>query len=270
MSGALPTFAGQYQCEKELGRGGFGIVYLGRDVRLDRLVAIKVVRDADASEAARDRFRREARILASLDHPHIVPIHAFGEEDDALYFVMKHVDGPQLDPRVHGAGRGLPSVLDTIEPLAAALDFAHERGVVHRDLKPANVRFTADGRPILLDFGIALSDDHGQRLTAEGASLGTPHYMSPEQAQALTVGPASDQYSLAVMLYELVAGEPPFHGGQPLSVMFRQISEAPRLLSDHNPEVPVAFARALMVALEKEPASRYPSCIEMVQALRPF
>ncbi|MCA9797812.1 MAG: serine/threonine protein kinase, partial [Candidatus Eremiobacteraeota bacterium] len=186
---------------------------------------------------------------------------------DALYFVMKHVDGPQLDPRVHGAGRGLPSVLDTIEPLAAALDFAHERGVVHRDLKPANVRFTADGRPILLDFGIALSDDHGQRLTAEGASLGTPHYMSPEQAQALTVGPASDQYSLAVMLYELVAGEPPFHGGQPLSVMFRQISEAPRLLSDHNPEVPVAFARALMVALEKEAASRYPSCIEMVQAL---
>ncbi|MGB5052285.1 MAG: serine/threonine-protein kinase, partial [Caldilineaceae bacterium] len=209
---------GEYTAVRLLGQGGMAEVYEGLDPDLDRPVAIKLILPRLAVDAQfEERFRREARLVASLRHPHIVQVYDYLVDEDGPVMVMEYLPGGSLKERLddlRGRGQRLPlsEAARITDALASALDYAHRQAAVHRDVKPANVLFDKEGAPVLADFGIAriLDDDSG--LTQPGTIIGTPAYLSPEQAAGEVVGPASDLYSLGVMLYEMVTGAPPFQG----------------------------------------------------------
>jgi serine/threonine-protein kinase len=205
----------QYKVIRLLGRGGMGAVYLARERALDRMVAIKVLRVEASDTEGSERFLREARTAARLTHPNIVPLHTFGEAEGLMYFVMGFVQGESLGEKLKREGRLDPDeVRRILADVAAALHYAHERGVVHRDIKPDNILIDDEtGKPMLADFGIARSAAGGRTLTELGTTLGTPHYMSPEQAAAeRDVDGRSDLYSLGVVGYQMLAGRCPFEG----------------------------------------------------------
>jgi len=210
------ALGGQYEVLRLLGRGGMGAVYLTRDTALERLVAVKVLSlDKGEDTASRERFRREARTAARLTHPNIVPLHGFGEADGMLYLVMGYVQGQPLSARMRGAARpGLAESRRIGVEIADALDHAHGRGVVHRDVKPDNILIDDEtGRAMLADFGIAKARGGGTSVTQAGGVIGTPAYMSPEQAAGREeLDGRSDLYSLGIVLYALVAGRLPFEG----------------------------------------------------------
>lgn len=230
-----------YRVERLLGRGGMGAVYLAHEAGLDRDVAIKVLPpERTATAATLERFRREARTAARLSHPHIVPLHAFGEQGDTAYYVMGYVRGESLAARLHREGP-LPEVevrRITIA-LAEALQHAHEQGVVHRDVKPDNVLLEeGSGRPLLTDFGIARGEFVGDHLTGTGSILGTPDFMSPEQAAGRPdVDARSDVYSLGVTAYAMLSGRLPFEARTPGEALARRLTEDPSPL---RPLVPQA------------------------------
>ena len=264
------ALAGRYTVARELGRGGMATVYLANDVRHDRQVAIKVLHSDLGSSIAGERFLHEIRTTAGLQHPHILPLLDSGEAAGRLFYVMPFVDGETLRVRLD---RGRPlAVTEAIRiavPLAMALDHAHRRGTVHRDLKPENILF-ADGLPVLADFGIALAiaQAGGERLTTAGVSLGTPAYMSPEQVTGAHVDGRSDQYALACVLFEMIAGHVPFRGTSVQGTMVAHVTAAiPPLLSPTD-AVPATLAGAVRRAMAKEPGERFRSVAEFGEAVR--
>jgi len=261
--------AGRYTVMRELGRGGMGAVYLAQDITLDRPVAIKVLPPELAVQPAlRERFVREARLAASLSHPNIVHVHAVEEHSDVLAFVMQYVDGESLTERVIRSGPYDPQDLATLlQDSAWALGYAHGRGIVHRDVKPDNVMIErGTGRALLMDFGIARTA-RATPLTEVGHSIGTPHYMSPEQAAAEPVDGRSDLYSLACVGFFAATGRPPFDGDTAHRVLIQHLTANAPLIGTIRPGFPVGLERVIAQALEKEPASRFASGEVMAEAI---
>lgn len=263
------TLAGQYRLERELGRGGMGIVYLARDERLDRPVALKVLPAALArDEATRTRFLREARLAAQLSHPHIVPIYQADEIGDLAFFTMGFVDGETVGARLRDRGR-LP-VEETVRMLrevAWALAYAHARGIVHRDVKPENILIErGSGRAVVTDFGIARSAVD-TALTADGHVLGTVHFMSPEQCSGAPVDGRSDLYALGVTGFFALSGRLPFDEEAPQAVIVAHVTRTPPSLRSVAPDVPAALADVIDRCLQKDPAARIPTGEALADAL---
>src|SRR5881396_2459988 len=257
---------GEYEVLAELGRGGMATVYLAHDLALDRKVAIKVLAPAllHMGEGMVERFKREARTAAALSHPHIIPIYAVKEDEQVLYFVMKHVPGRALDAVIHDVGP-LPIVMvqTILAHVADALGYAHRHGVIHRDIKSANIMLDEDGWAVVTDFGIA-KVVQAEGLTMTGVTVGTPTYMSPEQCATRDVTGASDQYSLGVVAYEMLTGRLPFQANSTMSVMYAHFNERPRPVAELRPDCPPNLAAGVMRMLEKDPAQRWPSMDDIV------
>jgi serine/threonine protein kinase len=260
---------GRYRIERLLGRGGMGSVYLAQDTLLGRPVALKVpVLEAPAAAAVRARFFREAQAAAALMHPNICPIHDVGEIDGVPYLTMAYLDGEPLSRRLARGPLAVADALNLVHTLAGALAYAHARGVIHRDLKPGNVMIDGRGQPVLMDFGLARRADHGAQLTQQGEVLGTPAYMPPEQVlgDVAAMGPASDVYSLGVLLYELLSGTTPFKGD--LLALVAQIPlDEPPPPSTHRSGLDPRLDAVCLKALAKDPANRWPSMTAFANAL---
>jgi serine/threonine protein kinase len=261
----------QYPIEDEIGRGGMAVVYRARDLRLDRLVAVKVLPPELAHDPALGtRFTREAQTSAQLAHPHIVPIYDVGERDGIAYFVMALIGGGNVAQRLeHQPRRPVDEVRRLLCETADALAYAHLRGVIHRDVKPDNILIDADsGRAMVTDFGIARAIEGGTRLTLTGAALGTPTYMSPEQAVGeRDLDGRSDLYSLGVLGYQMLTGRPPFAAGNSMALLLKHVSERPRPIAELRPEAPKALCDAIERALRKSPEDRWPTAAAFRDAL---
>ena len=263
------ALAGRYQVERVLGEGGMATVYLAHDQKHNRKVAVKVMRPELAATLGADRFLREVQVAAQLSHPHILPMHDSGESDGVLYYVMPYVEGETLKERI--AKEGQLSVNDAMRlgrEVAEALAYAHARGIIHRDIKPGNILLQS-GHALVADFGIARAlGDEGEVLTKTGLAVGTPQYMAPEQATGeREVDGRADIYALGAVMYEMVAGEPPFTGPTARSIITRSLTEAPRSLTISRTGLSSAVDSAIMKALAKSPADRYANAGQMVTAL---
>jgi len=261
---------GRYRIERQLGEGGMATVFLAEDLRHARRVALKVLKPELAAVVGAERFLGEIRTTASLQHPHILPLFDSGSADGFLFYVMPYVEGESLRQRLDRE-RQLPvqEAVALATAVAGALDYAHRRGVIHRDIKPDNI-LLHDGQPVVADFGIALALGvaGGGRLTETGLSLGTPHYMSPEQATGDTgIGPASDIYALGCVLYEMLVGEPPHGGSTPQAVLGKIVMHDADAVSAHRRSVPTNVDAAVGMALEKVPADRFASAADFAAAL---
>jgi len=259
---------GTYQLRGALGQGGMGTVYLAHDLALDRPVAIKVMLPELAPDVSTvERFRREARTVASLHHPNIIPVYGVHESDDLAYFVMRYVEGRTLDSilRHHGA-LPLEVARSILRQVGSGLQHAHHRGVIHRDVKPANIMIDQDGWALIADFGIAKVRG-AHNLTRTGATIGTPSYMSPEQCSDLEITSASDQYALGIVAYELLTGRPPFRGENVAAVVKKHLFDTPLPLEELLPECPPETARAIRRMLAKSPGLRWPSVDEAVRQI---
>jgi tetratricopeptide (TPR) repeat protein/tRNA A-37 threonylcarbamoyl transferase component Bud32 len=266
---------GPYEILALIGAGGMGEVYRARDTRLDRQVAIKTLPRQVAADPERSaRFEREARLLAALNHPHIVTIHSVERIEDVPFLTMELVEGRPLSALIPPGGFPIPALLRIAIPITDALAAAHQRGVTHRDLKPANVMVTPEGWVKVLDFGLAkLCRDAAAEatttqlasdgLTADGRIVGTVDYMSPEQAEGQAIDHRSDLFSLGVMLYELATGHRPFRGGSPISVLSAILKDTPRSVTELNPAVPPELARVVRRCLEKDPTARFQSALDV-------
>ena len=261
----------RYAIDRELGRGGMATVYVAQDRRHAREVAIKVLRPDVAAAIGAERFLREIAIAARLTHPHVLPLIDSGQAAGSLYYVMPYVRGESLRQRLARERRlPLKDALRIARELGAGLDYAHREGFIHRDVKPENV-LLADGHAVIADFGIARAicqSCDGQNVTEVGLTIGTPEYMSPEQAAGdRDLDGRSDLYSLACVIYETLAGEPPFAGASARAVMAQHLSEAPPPLRARRPDAPAAVEQALARALAKDPADRFATVAQFVTAL---
>ena len=263
-----------YDIEQELGRGGMGIVYCAKDRRLKRTVAIKLLPPELAFRSdIRSRFLREAETAAQLSHPNIVPIYSVDEMENLVFFVMAYVAGNNIAKELHERGRlGVVETRRIIREVADALSYAHGRGVVHRDIKPDNILLDRDnGRAMVTDFGIARAvseNTDSSRLTATGMAIGTPTYMSPEQAAGeREIDGRSDLYALGVVAYQMLSGAPPFAASSTPAMLVKHLTERPAALRSKRSDVPEEFERIVMVLLEKDPANRLPSAGALVAAL---
>jgi serine/threonine-protein kinase len=263
----------RYELERELGRGGMATVYLAADRQHARSVAIKVLTPGlTAGEAGAERFHREIRVAANLVHPGIVPLFDSGECNGHLYYVMPFIDSETLGDRLSRDRRlSIEDAVQITSSVARALDYAHRRGIVHRDIKPANV-FLHEGEALLADFGVARAVSSiglESNMTTPGFALGTPSYMSPEQALGeRDIDGRSDQYSLACVMFEMLAGRPPFASEQTRQVIMRHIMDPAPSIRQYRPDVPQAVDAALVRAMAKDPAARFPSINEFAAALR--
>jgi len=264
------ALADRYRIERELGAGGMATVYLAHDLKHDRKVALKVLRPELAAVIGAERFLSEIRTTANLQHPHILPLFDSGSAESFLYYVMPFVEGETLRGKLQRERQlGVDESVRLVRDVADALDYAHRHGVIHRDIKPENI-LVHDGRPVVADFGIALavSSAGKGRMTETGLSLGTPHYMSPEQATAdRDLSPRSDVYSLACVLYEMLAGDPPHTGPSPQAILMRILTDTPRPVSETRTTVPPHVVAALSKALEKLPADRFDTAKAFGEAL---
>ncbi|HJT59592.1 MAG TPA: serine/threonine-protein kinase, partial [Ktedonobacteraceae bacterium] len=274
----IGTVLGTCTLQRLIGQGGMGAVYLAQQSRPRRQVAVKVLLPAVKLKphqlaAFLERFRRETDAAASLEHPNIMPVHEYGERDGLAYLVMPYISGGTLRDVMERDG---PLSLDKagyyLDQLAAALDFAHTRGVIHRDIKPANILLTPEDRLLLTDFGLVKVIADGQpvqtRLTGEGAPVGTPDYMSPEQVMGDEVDGRADLYSLGVILYQMITGTTPFQGETPMQIAAQQLHmqpASPRLL---RPDLPLAAEQVLLRMMAKRPVDRYSSGREFARAFR--
>jgi eukaryotic-like serine/threonine-protein kinase len=260
----------RYRIERQLGAGGMATVYLATDLKHDREVALKVLRPELGAVLGVERFLAEIRITARLDHPHILTLIDSGAEGGFLYYVLPFVRGESLRDKLNREHQlGIEEAVAITRQVASALDYAHRHGVVHRDIKPENI-LLLEGEAMLADFGIALavSEAGGNRLTETGLSLGTPQYMSPEQATGdRQLDARSDLYSLAAVLYEMLAGEPPVTGPTAQAMIAKLMTERPVHLRVVRSSVPEAIDAAVARALDKTPADRFASAGEFARAL---
>ncbi|MEO8333531.1 MAG: protein kinase [bacterium] len=263
--------ANRYRFEAELGRGAMGVVYRAQDVTLDRPVAIKMLHPSLTNEVGVSRFQSEIRIAANLRHRNLIAVHDSGEADGRLYYVMDYIGGETLRTYLQREKQlSNDEALRIVADVAEALEVAHAQGIVHRDVKPENI-LLAEGRACLLDFGLAriISDVDAQRLTASGLAVGTPHYLSPEQASAeRMIGPKADQYALACVLYEMLVGEPPFTGPTASSIAIRHIAEPPPPMRSRRPSVTRNIETAVRKAMQKVPADRFADVMAFVAAAK--
>ncbi|HEX4966513.1 MAG TPA: protein kinase [Thermoanaerobaculia bacterium] len=262
---------GNWRIESQIGEGGMGTVYLARHKTLGTPAALKVLAHTLSRDPKfRERFIREARAQAQLRHPGIAQVMDFIEQGEDLFLVIEYLPGGTLAERLEHNSKVTPmTALSWVQQSLSALDYAHQHGVIHRDIKPSNLMFDEAGRPKVVDFGIALTLD-GRRLTTTG-SLGTPHYMSPEQIRRpLEVDHRTDVYAMGVVLYELLAGRPPFDAASDFDLRFAQVNEPPKPLREQNPEIPEELEAIVMRALAKNPDERYSGCGEFARALAAF
>jgi beta-lactam-binding protein with PASTA domain/predicted Ser/Thr protein kinase len=270
MTAVVPPLGERYQIGETLGFGGMSEVHRGRDLRLGRDVAIKVLRaDLARDPSFQARFRREAQNAASLNHPAIVAVYdtgeTVGENGPVPYIVMEYVNGQTLRDILRREG-ALPArrAMEIMADVCAALDFSHRHGIVHRDVKPANIMLTKAGAVKVMDFGIARAmSDGGATQTATAAVIGTAQYLSPEQARGETVDARSDVYATGCVLYELLTGTPPFVGDSPVAIAYQHVREDPKSPSDVNPQVPAELDAIVLKALNKNPLNRYQTAAEM-------
>ncbi len=261
----------RYKIERELGEGGMATVYLADDIKHERKVALKVLRPELAAIVGAERFLAEIKTTANLQHPNILPLFDSGEADSFLFYVMPYVEGDSLKDRLDREGQlSVSEAVAIAKDMAEALQAAHEQGVIHRDIKPGNVLISR-GKPLIADFGIALalrSAGAGGRLTEAGLSLGTPYYMSPEQATGdQPVGPPADTYSLGCVLYEMLVGAPPHEGRTAQAVLTKIVAGEPTSAMQERPSVPAHVDAAVRKALEKLPADRFASAQDFARAL---
>ncbi|WP_208929064.1 serine/threonine-protein kinase, partial [Streptomyces rapamycinicus] len=277
----IKLIQGRYRLLDRIGRGGMGEVWRARDESLGRRVAVKCLKplgsrhDPSFTGVVRERFRREARVAAALQHRGVTVVHDFGEHEGVLYLVMELLEGRDLGRLLGDDARRplpVPEVLDIAEQVAEALAYTHDQGVVHRDLKPANIMRLTDGTVKLCDFGIArLGDDVGftSRLTGTGIAMGTPHYMSPEQIAGGPVDHRSDLYSLGCVLYELATGAPPFALDDAWAILVGHRHTPPAPPRRHRPELPEPFERAVLDLLAKTPEDRPRDAAEFAGRIAP-
>src|SRR5579883_1278736 len=261
-----------------IGQGGMGAVYLAQQSRPRRQVAVKVLLPATTLKphhlaAFLERFRRETDAAASLEHPNIMPVYEYGEQDSLAYLVMPYVSGGTLRDVMEREGQLiLPKIINYLEQLSAALDFAHARGIVHRDIKPANILITPEGRLLLTDFGLVkIVSDEGQahtRLTGAGAPVGTPDYMSPEQVMGEEVDGRADLYSLGIILFQMVTGTTPFQGETPMQIAAQQLHMQPPNPRRFRPDLPATAEQVILKSLSKRPSDRYANGLELATAFR--
>jgi serine/threonine protein kinase len=262
------ALADEFQLEGFLGQGGMSVVFLAREVALNRLVALKVVpRRLTVDGNGADRFRQEATIAASLDHPNIVPIHRMGETPRCLWYAMKYIRGRTLEQMVRDTGPlGLLDCFSVIEQVVGALHYAHRRGVVHRDLKPANVMVDDGGWAYLCDFGVAKQAGN-PKLTQTGGTLGTPLYMSPEQLYGKQLDGRSDQYALAVLTYELLTAVHPFAADSVGEIIRKHCTESAPPLGQRRSDLPPRVGESIARALSKNPDDRFADVVEFLSAM---
>ncbi|MGH7583101.1 MAG: protein kinase domain-containing protein [Gemmatimonadales bacterium] len=262
------AIAGSYRIERALGEGGMAVVYLAEDLKHRRKVAIKVMRSEMAATLGADRFLREVEIAAGLTHPHVLPVFDSGAVDGVLYYVMPYIEGESLQDRIRREGE-LPveDALRIAREVAEALAYAHERGIVHRDIKPANIMISR-GHALVADFGIARAMDAQVAITKTGLAVGTPQYMSPEQASgSSSVDGRSDIYAMGCVLYEMLVGEPPFTGPNAQAIMSRSLTEAPRPIAVSRAGLPPAIDAVVRKALAKNPADRWQTAQQFADVL---
>jgi serine/threonine-protein kinase len=263
-----PDKVGRYKIKSELGRGGMATVYRAYDPSFDREVAVKVLpREMVHNLVFRARFKRELKLIASLEHPAIVPVYDVGEEEDGRqYFVMRYMGGDSLSDWIKRGMLSLPETAIIIERLASALDYAHSKGIVHRDIKPDNVLFDETNHPYLTDFGIAKLTETAVSATG-GGTMGTPAYVSPEQAQGAKVDNRADIYGMGVMLYEMLTGDKPYDADSPMTVAVRHITEPIPEILQARPDLPPEVDTIIKTAMAKDKEDRYPTAIELARAL---
>ena len=266
----IEATAGEYEILGELGRGGMAAVFLAKDVSLNRNVAIKtMLPQFIGGPTMVARFKREAQMAAGLSHPHIVQIHSVKHTPKLVYFVMKYIEGRGLESIIgaHGA-LDLEMTRLILQQAGSALSFAHHRGVVHRDVKPANIMIDENGWAVVTDFGIAKIDD-GANLTATGTSVGTPHYMAPEQFHAQPLTAAADQYALGIVAYEMLSGKKPFDGPTLADIIRQHLFAEPPDIRSARPDLPEQASNAITRMLSKEPGGRFPDLDAAMAALGP-
>jgi predicted Ser/Thr protein kinase len=272
VSETTPKKFGRFEAEGVIGKGGMGVVHRARDHVIGRAVAIKVLRTEEgvgspAHTALVSRFEQEFRSAGTLSHPSLVTIYDVGQEGDLTYIAMELVEGPSLQRLLEsGQNLSLDEVLTITQDLSEGLDHAHAAGIIHRDIKPANILFTKEQRAKITDFGVAKV--RSMDITMTGTLVGTPGYMSPEQILGKKVTGASDQFSLAVMVYQMLTGRLPFHGNEPATVLYKIAHEEPQPPHLVNTNLPPTLSPVLLRALSKDPQERYATCSEMARQLR--
>jgi serine/threonine-protein kinase len=269
---AVPTLRkiGRYDINREIGQGGMATIYLAHDPVVDRPVAIKLLHSQFTRDAQfRARFMREARIVAGLEHPSIVPVYDFSGENSIPYIVMRYMPGGTLEDRIAGKPMPLAQIVPIVQHIASALDHAHSRGIIHRDLKPSNLLFDARGYGSLSDFGLAkLNERVITRLTFSGAMLGTVDYMSPEQAIGdREIDARSDIYAFGIILYEMLTGKVPHAAETPMQVLYKHLNDAPPALESVRPGLPEGLNDVVLKALSRNPDDRYQSATEFSNAV---
>lgn len=265
-----PEKIGIYKIKSELGRGGMATVYCGYDPRFEREVAVKVLPSEllHADPQFRLRFEREAKIIAQLEHSAIVPVYDVGEADGQPYFVMRYMTGGSLSDRIKAGGLTIDDAARILGAIAPALDEAHSNGIVHRDIKPSNILFDKRGNPYISDFGIAkLSQAQSGNVTGS-AIIGTPAYMAPEQAQGTEVDGRADIYALGIILFEMLTGKQPYEADTPMAVAIKHITDPVPHIHQTNPKLPASMDTIIQRAMAKDKTQRYPTAVEMTNALR--
>src|SRR5438270_1589651 len=263
-----PRRIASYTLLEPIGHGGMAVVYRARQDSLDRTVAVKILGENLAASAEfMERFRREARTAANLRHPNVITVFDFGEDERGVpYLVLEYIEGPTLADLMD-AGLDDERIPGLLTQIASGLDYAHARGVIHRDVKPGNVLLTDDGRAVLADFGLAWILE-GAHLTMVGGVIGTPEYMSPEQASGDPIDHRTDVYALGVVLFEMLAGERPFTADTPIAVLLQHLQDPAPSVLIARPDLPRAVGDVIARALVKGPAERYASAGELARAFR--